>query len=211
MEPSLRLTTPGTNGTGLAQRPHLASDRIMDARVTRSPAHGPRRRLAAPGLMCLAAVLAAGCASAPKPAPEPVGAGTRPAPTTTRGLESPRPVYAGPWEDPSNPLYNRTIYFDYDTAEIKPEYVPLLQTHARYLGTNTGTRVTLEGHTDERGTREYNLALGDQRAEAVRRFMIADGVVPDQLATLSYGEERPADPGHGEQAWRSNRRVIIQY
>jgi peptidoglycan-associated lipoprotein len=161
----------------------------------------------------LASVLAVGCTSAPKQAPEPVVA-PRPIPTapaTTAPLETTRPVYAGPWEDPSNPLYQRTIYFDYDTAEIKPEYLPLLRTHARYLGTNTGVKATLEGHTDERGTREYNLALGDQRAESVRRLMIADGVPPNQLSTLSYGEERPANPGHSEQAWRLNRRVVIQY
>ena len=72
-------------------------------------------------------------------------------------------------------------------------------------------RVTLEGHTDERGTREYNLALSDQRADSVRRFMLAEGVPANQMTILSYGEERPADPGHGEQSWRQNRRVIIQY
>lgn len=160
----------------------------------------------------LAAALAAGCTSAPKQSSEPVAPRPVPtAPTTTAPLETTRPVYAGPWEDPGNPLYQRTIYFDYDTAEIKPEYLPVLKTHARYLGTNAGVKATLEGNTDERGTREYNLALGDQRAESVRRLMIADGVPPNQLSTLSYGEERPANPGHSEQAWRLNRRVVIQY
>lgn len=158
----------------------------------------------------LASALAVGCTSAPKQSIEPI-APQPTAPATTAPLESTRPVYAGPWEDPSNPLYQRTIYFDYDTAEIKPEYLPVLRTHARYLGTNTGVKATLEGNTDERGTREYNLALGDQRAESVRRLMIADGVPPNQLSTLSYGEERPANPGHSEQAWRLNRRVVIQY
>ena len=175
-----------------------------------------RKGLRASALILLAVVLAgvfaAGCTSAPKQAPEPVEPQPKPAPpTTTVPLETPRPVYAGPWEDPSNPLYQRTIYFDYDTAEIKPEYLPVLRTHARYLGTNTGVKATLEGNTDERGTREYNLALGDQRAESVRRLMIADGVPQNQLSTLSYGEERPANPGHSEQAWRLNRRVVIQY
>lgn len=139
--------------------------------------------------------------NSPRPARE---AATAPAETTT-------PSYAGPWEDPSSPLHNRIIYFDYDNAEIKPEYLVLLRTHAGYLGSHAGTRVTLEGHTDERGTREYNLALGDRRAEAVRRLMLAEGVPPNQLNTLSYGEERPADQGHGEDAWRQNRRVVIQY
>ncbi|MGE5153236.1 MAG: peptidoglycan-associated lipoprotein Pal [Bdellovibrio bacteriovorus] len=154
--------------------------------------------------------LLAGCASEPSRAPV-----TAPQVTTRPATEAPRPVerptYRGPWEDPSSPLYQRTIYFDYDSDEIKPEYIALMRNHAAYLGSHTGTRVTLEGHTDERGTREYNLALGDQRAESVRRFMVAEGVIPDQMATLSYGEERPADPGRQESAWQRNRRVIIQY
>jgi peptidoglycan-associated lipoprotein len=152
-----------------------------------------------------------GCSSTSIQAPEPMERPTRPLAATALPLEPSPPTYAGPWEDPSSPLYQRTIYFDYDTAEIRPEYLPVIQTHARYLGTNPGGRAVLEGNTDERGTREYNLALGDQRAEAVRRLMIADGVPANQLGTLSYGEERPADAGHTEQAWRLNRRVFIQY
>ena len=68
-----------------------------------------------------------------------------------------------PWDDPASPLYNKVIYFDYDSSEIRSEYVPVLQTHAGYLASHPGTRVTLEGHTDERGAREYNLALGDEQ------------------------------------------------
>ncbi|SDY01490.1 peptidoglycan-associated lipoprotein [Allochromatium warmingii] len=154
-----------------------------------------------------------GCATPPKPvAAKPV---PTPPPQTREAppppVEVTRPTYAGPWEDPTNPLYQRTIYFDYNTAELKPESVALMRTHARYLGAQSKRRVTLEGHTDERGTREYNLALGDQRAEAVRRFMLAEGVPTEQLTTLSYGEERPADAGHRDAAWRLNRRVMIQY
>ncbi|NEX19577.1 peptidoglycan-associated lipoprotein Pal [Thiorhodococcus mannitoliphagus] len=176
--------------------------------------HGSSRFL----LLCLALIGLGGCATAPPPPlPEPMAENTAPLPTrtvpevSTAPVETTRPTYAGPWEDPSNPLYERTIYFDYDSAEIKPEYVTLMRTHARYLGSHTDTRVTLEGHTDERGTREYNLALADQRGESVRRFMLAEGVLPDQMATLSYGEERPVELGHNEQSWRRNRRVIIQY
>ena len=165
-------------------------------------------------ILC-AGLTAAGCASTPPDAPQANATatiGSLPgSQTSTAGLESTRPTYAGPWEDPTNALYKRTIYFDYDSSEIKPEYVAVMRTHAAYVGGKAGTRITLEGHTDERGTREFNLALGDQRAEAVRRVMIADGVRPEQIATLSYGEERPADPGHGEPSWRLNRRVVIQY
>jgi peptidoglycan-associated lipoprotein len=179
-------------------------------------------RTSAPSVFALVAILSTGlttggCSSTPKQdAADVSAAASIVAPATalgTRatGLESTRPSYAGPWEDPSNPLYQRTIYFDYDTIEIKPEYIPVMRVHASYLGGHADRRVTLEGHTDERGTREYNLSLGDQRADAVRRFMLAEGVTPNQMATLSYGEERPADPGHDESSWGANRRVIIHY
>ncbi len=166
-----------------------------------------------------AALLCVGCATtAPPPPPtQPLPNSTRTLPpptaaaTTAANPEPQRPTYRGPWEDPSNPLYQRTIYFDYDSAEIKPQYLDVIRTHSAYLGSTTSQRVTLEGNTDERGTREYNLALGDQRAESVRQLMLAEGVTQGQLTTLSYGEERPADPGHNDNAWRLNRRVVIQY
>lgn len=179
--------------------------RISEPRSVRRPT----------GLVLAALLALTGCASAPEPRPtqpplprpavQPVPAAT-PAPSVEV-----RPSYRGPWEDPSNPLYNRTVYFDYDNAAIKPEYIGVLRNHAAYLAANAATKVTLEGNTDERGTREYNLALGDQRAEAVRKFMAAEGARPDQMATLSYGEERPASPGHGDASWQLNRRVVIQY
>ncbi|MGQ9659099.1 MAG: peptidoglycan-associated lipoprotein Pal [Thermochromatium sp.] len=165
-------------------------------------------------LLILSSAGLVGCASTPVPGK---AAGSRPGLSstatgaTTAGASESGLTQASPWEDPSSPLYQRTLYFDYDSAEIKPEYLPLIRTHARYLGSQPDRHVTLEGHADERGTREYNLALGDRRAEAVRRFMLAEGVPARQMTTLSYGEERPADPGHTEASWRLNRRVIIQY
>jgi peptidoglycan-associated lipoprotein len=174
------------------------------------PCADPVRTLPQGVLALTLVALLTGCASEPSRTPVAAPQTTRP-PATTAPMPVERPAYRGPWEDPASPLYQRTIYFDYDSVEIKPEYIALMRNHAAYLGANTGTRVTLEGHTDERGTREYNLALGDQRAESVRRFMVAEGVIPDQMATLSYGEERPADPGRQESAWQRNRRVIIQY
>ena len=163
--------------------------------------------------LCAVGLFVAGCATKP-PAPEPVVARAelpmaKPYPTTSVVPEV-QPVRM-PYEDPSSPLYNRNIYFQYDRTEIAPQYIPLLRTHATYLGNHSGTKITLEGHTDERGTREYNLALGDQRAEAVRLFLAAEGVRADQMAKLSFGEEKPADPGHGEPSWVSNRRVEIVY
>lgn len=166
-------------------------------------------RLAA---LAVTLLLLAGCADEPIRAPDAGATRHRTPSTGAVALEQPETrTYRGPWEDPTNPLYRRTIYFDYDSAEIKPEYIAVMRTHAAYLGTNSARRVTLEGHTDERGTREYNLALGDQRAEAVKRFMIAEGVLPDQLDTLSYGEERPVGSAHDDASWRQNRRVYIHY
>lgn len=175
------------------------------------PVPDPQGRRAMMYVLLVALALLTGCAGEPRREPVPETPVRPPSPAVTAPLPVERPTYRGPWEDPSSPLYQRTIYFDYDSAEIQPEYIALMRNHAAYLGSKTSTRVTLEGHTDERGTREYNLALGDQRAESVRRFMIAEGVTPDQMATLSYGEERPADPGRVESAWQQNRRVVIQY
>ncbi len=155
-----------------------------------------------------------GCATHP-PVPEPMPDNRADLPmtrsnTTTSGPPVTQPVRM-PYEDPTHPLYNRNIYFEYDRTEVAQKYIPLLRTHAAYLGSQTTAKVTLEGHTDERGTREYNLALGDQRTEVVRQFLAAEGVKPSQMSKLSFGEEKPADPGHGEPSWRSNRRVEIVY
>ncbi len=106
---------------------------------------------------------------------------------------------------------DRTLYFDFDSSEISPDGRPVLEANARYLSANPSVAVTLEGHTDERGTREYNIGLGDRRAEAVRRALNAYGVSAEQLRTLSYGEERPAATGHTEESYAKNRRVEIVY
>jgi len=104
-----------------------------------------------------------------------------------------------------------TIYFDYDRAEIKPEFVSVVAAHARYLNAHPDVRVRLEGHTDERGSREYNIGLGERRAQAVRRALLLQGVREDQIVTVSYGEERPAVMGSDEAAYAKNRRVEISY
>ena len=113
--------------------------------------------------------------------------------------------------DPSSPLSRRIIYFEYDSSDIRPQFLATLRAHAAYLSSDPAARVTLDGHTDERGTREYNLALGYYRAGAVRDFLRAEGVPPGRLRTMSYGEERPAKPGHDEPAWALNRRVELVY
>lgn len=113
--------------------------------------------------------------------------------------------------DPSSPLSQRSIYFDYDSSEIPAEYRPVIEAHAKYLAGHTDTLVTLEGNTDERGSREYNLALGEGRAESVKRMMVLLGASAGQIRIVSYGEERPVADGHDEDAWRLNRRVDIVY
>ena len=105
----------------------------------------------------------------------------------------------------------RLVYFDYDSYEIKPQFQSLIESHARFLRTNTQRRVSLEGHTDERGGREYNLALGQRRAEAVRRALALLGVADGQVEAVSFGKEKPAAPGNDEAAFSQNRRVEIAY
>ncbi len=105
----------------------------------------------------------------------------------------------------------KVVYFDYDRDDIKPEYRELIATHARYLRAHPDTAVKLGGHADERGTREYNLALSERRAKAVLNQMLLQGVAEAQLSTAAYGEEYPAATGHGEAAWSKNRRVEFSY
>ncbi len=115
-------------------------------------------------------------------------------------------------QGPTQPdLQSRTIYFDFDSSEIKSDYTALIAAHARYLAANASVRVRLEGNTDERGSREYNIGLGERRAQAVRQALMLQGVADSQITTVSYGEERPAVTGHSEAAWSKNRRVDIVY
>ena len=105
----------------------------------------------------------------------------------------------------------RTVYFDFDKSEVKEEGRVVVDSHSGYLKGNRGAKVVLEGHCDERGSREYNVGLGERRSQAVRRLMLFQGVSDNQLETVSYGEERPAVVGHNEAAWSKNRRVEIVY
>lgn len=116
-----------------------------------------------------------------------------------------------PLNDPSSQLSVRIIYFAYDSADVRPEFRPAIEAHAKYLAANPNVIVTLEGHADERGSREYNLALGENRANSVKRQLSLLGASAGQIRTVSYGEERPAADGHDESAWSQNRRVVIIY
>lgn len=106
-------------------------------------------------------------------------------------------------------ISQHVVYFDFDSSELKPEAQPVLNNWSKYLSQNPSVRVRLEGNTDERGTREYNVALGERRARAVQQALQLRGVSAGQLNVVSYGEERPAAQGHDESAWSQNRRVEI--
>ena len=108
-------------------------------------------------------------------------------------------------------LAKRVVHFDYDSSQITSQDYQTLQAHAQFLIANANSRVALAGHTDERGTREYNMALGERRAKAVESFLISNGVRANQLETVSYGKEMPVNMGHNESAWKENRRVEINY
>ncbi len=112
---------------------------------------------------------------------------------------------------PRASMKNRTVYFDFDRDDVKTEYQQIVVDHGKYLAANPGARVRLEGHADERGSREYNIGLGERRAQAVKQALLLQGAGASQLTTVSYGEERPAATGSDEESWGLNRRVEIVY
>jgi peptidoglycan-associated lipoprotein len=113
--------------------------------------------------------------------------------------------------DPRNPLSRREIFYDYDSFTVKDEYKPLLEAHAAYLKQNRNARIKVEGNTDERGSREYNLALGQKRSESVKRVLTLLGVSESQIDTVSFGEEKPRNPASTEAAYSENRRCDLSY
>lgn len=113
--------------------------------------------------------------------------------------------------DPNTPLYKRVFYFDFNSSELSAEDREALSTHARFMAEYPTVTLVLEGHADERGSREYNLALGERRAKAIERILGLEGVPVEQLQVISFGEERPAAMGHDDEAWRLNRRVELLY
>lgn len=113
--------------------------------------------------------------------------------------------------NPNSPLAKRSVYFDFDSYAVKDEYQSLLQAHAQYLKTHPERHVLIQGNTDERGTSEYNLALGQKRAEAVRRALSLMGVPDSQMEAVSLGKEKPVAQGHDEASWAQNRRADLVY
>ena len=166
-------------------------------------------------LVSISALLASltllvGCPSKPKEIPPPP-----PTPTSdTTGVEDPNAT-VGDTDASMGPsgelLSKRIVYFDFDRSDIRADSQTVVNAHAAYLAKNPAQKVRLEGHADERGSREYNIGLGERRGQAVRRALALQGVAETQLSTVSYGEERPAAAGSDEQAYGLNRRVEIVY
>lgn len=129
----------------------------------------------------------------------------------TREIVPVKAVEVDPLNDPKGVLAKRSVYFDYDSYVVKEEFMPLVQAHAKYLVANSSRKILVQGNTDERGGREYNVALGQKRAEAVRKAMSLLGVAETQIEAVSLGEEKPKATGSDETSWAENRRSDIVY
>ena len=122
-----------------------------------------------------------------------------------------KPIAANPLKDPNNILSKRSVYYDYDSTIIKDEFKPLVTAHARYLTQNRPAKMVIQGNTDERGSREYNIALGQRRADSVKQMMLLLGAQEGQIETVSFGEEKPRAAGKDEASFSQNRRSDIVY
>ncbi len=152
-------------------------------------------------------LLLAACASHPKPGPVAEAPPPRPAPPPPEAPPPPAPssrITPGSIQDFVVNVGDR-VYFDFDQYAVRADAQPILAAQSSWLNRYPAVQVRIEGNCDERGTREYNLALGARRANSVREFLVAHGVAPSRITTISYGKERPIDPGTGEEAWQHNR------
>jgi peptidoglycan-associated lipoprotein len=175
-------------------------------------------------IVVLAAALAA-CSSTPDKEQEPAGVEERQPGADTAPGAQPKPVTPGgvtgvdltgrasaaALKDPNNILSKRSIFYDFDKFDVKDEYKTLVEAHARYLRDNPGAKMLIQGNTDERGSREYNVALGQRRSEGVRRMLMLLGAKDEQIEAVSLGEEKPRAPGSDEAAWSQNRRSDMLY
>lgn len=142
---------------------------------------------------------------------EMAGAGNGMGGSELMGSNSGRPSYFNQLNDPTSILSQRSVYYDFDSYTVKSEYRELVLAHARFLRDNPSASVILQGNTDDRGSREYNLALGQRRADSVRNMMTLSGAQDSQIESVSLGEEKPRAYGSGEAAWGQNRRTDIIY
>lgn len=133
------------------------------------------------------------------------GSGTTTQPITTTTIPG------DPLKDPSSPLAKRSVYFEFDRDDIKEEYRPMLEAHARYLGQNQAKKMLIQGNADDRGSREYNIGLGQRRADAVKRTLVLMGASETQIESVSLGEEKPRCTEQTEECWAKNRRADLLY
>jgi peptidoglycan-associated lipoprotein len=169
----------------------------------------------------LVAVVLAGCQSTPttdsaapiddKSATATTPGGASTSGTSGTGVSGMSSGSSNPLRDPNNILSKRSVYFDFDSYVVRDEFKPLVEAHGRYLQSNRSARMTIQGNADERGSHEYNLALGQRRADAVKRMMVLLGAGDGQVETVSFGKEKPRNPGHDEVAWAENRRDDMVY
>ena len=163
-------------------------------------------------LLTLALFALAGCSSPTVPDPEMTDTIPDSGSADTGGYDNDGTDGGEPIDyDPSAGELSSIIYFDFDSSEVRAMDTDTIARHAVQISGNMRTSVRLEGHADERGSREYNIGLGERRAQAVRRLLLLQGVAAGQISTVSFGEERPADDGSNEAAWARNRRVEITY
>jgi peptidoglycan-associated lipoprotein len=164
-------------------------------------------------LLAFCTALAAGCASNSIPDPDPTDtmAGDSGSGADT-GVYGSDPMAGGmPLEDDTAGELAHVIHFDFDSAEVRADYTDIVARHALILANDSSKRVRLEGHADERGSREYNIGLGERRSQSVRRMLMIQGASASQISTVSFGEERPVAFGSDEDSWAQNRRVEIKY
>ncbi|HWI11261.1 MAG TPA: peptidoglycan-associated lipoprotein Pal [Burkholderiaceae bacterium] len=163
----------------------------------------------------IAAAALAACSSTPIDTKAPVASASTAPPATppaaSTAQSSVATVTLDPLDDPKSQLAARSVYFAYDDFTVDPKYQPLVQAHGQFLQTHAAVQIRVEGNADERGSREYNLALGDKRAQIVAKQLELMGAKPAQIEAVSYGEERPKAEGHDEAAWAENRRADIRY
>lgn len=175
------------------------------------------KRILSIALLLAGAALLSGCPKKqnviepPSAGSQVPGSGASGGAASAQGLDSDANARAGNGAAATGALARLVIYFDFDKSEIKPEFADVVTAHARNLTSHPNLKLKLEGNTDERGTREYNIGLGERRAQAVRRALMLQGVAESQLTTVSFGAERPAVEGDDEAAWAQNRRVNLVY
>lgn len=157
------------------------------------------------------AILLSACSSTPLN--DQAAAGTNAAATPSADSRSVATVNVAsdPLNDPNGVLAKRSVYFDFDSYVVRADGKPVIENHSKYLAANKNRKVVIQGNTDERGGSEYNLALGQKRAEAVRKSLTLLGVADSQLEAVSFGKEKPKSAGHDEAAWAENRRADIAY